>query len=52
MERALIIRIDHQPSGDTLTGTYSEIITGLVAQPLTASGPLSLRRVSAVDSLQ
>jgi hypothetical protein len=48
------LRIDfdpEQPVGDTLRGTYSETIRGLINSNLTLTGRVELRRISSVASL-
>ena len=52
LTRSFTITIDEQLSADVLTGSFSESINGLVAQPLTSTGPLTLQRISTVGELQ
>jgi hypothetical protein len=37
---------------DAISGTYTETMTGLRAQPVVVQGPFSLQRISRIDQLQ
>ena len=52
--RSISITFDSTSADGLLTGTYTESLDGLtnLAVPLVASGPLALRRVSDIDTLQ
>jgi len=50
--RSLLIQFDDTSEIDLLQGRYQEQITGLAAEPLTAQGDITLRRISSVGTLQ
>jgi hypothetical protein len=37
---------------DTVAGTYTEILSGLRAQPIVMTGPFALQRISHIDQIQ
>ncbi len=51
LSRSITLSFDGEASPDRLSGTYTEIMTGLAAFPITTSGNITLQRISTTASL-